>query len=788
MNNLKRIVNVVWLVLFLLTSRVVGSSRSNTNVSHAGTRTERVRLKAPFVPGRILVQFRPEAARVRVAELISETGARETAEIPGIGVHIVELPAGVGEEAAVRAFNSKPEVDFAELDRVLPIQSIVPNDPSYGAEWHLPKIAAPTAWSSETGSSSITIAICDTGVDGTHPDLAPKLAPGWNFYDNNSNTSDVYGHGTAVAGVAAAASNNGVGVASVAWDCSLMPLRVSAPDGSASFSAISSAIVWAADQGARIANVSYIVSDSATVSSAAQYLQSKRGVLVVSAGNYATFDSSKDNPYMLVVSATDQNDVLATWSNTGNNIDLSAPGVSIGTTTNGGTYGAGSGTSFSAPIVAGVAALVLSTNPSLTPAQVTDILEQSADDRGQAGWDPGYGWGRVNAAQAVSLAGGGAPPPLDTTPPSVSIASPAAGGTISGTVPVQVTASDNVGVASVILKLDGTSLGSDTSSPYTFSWNTSTVPNGTHTLTATAADAAGNTASNSISATVSNTTADATPPTVGVSSPAAGATVSGTTSVQVSASDNVGVTSVGLSVDGVSIGIDTTAPYTFSWNTTSVPNGIHTVTAAASDAAGNTASSSISVTVNNTVLDTTPPTVAISAPTSGATLAGAVSVQVSAGDNVGVTSVSLKLDGSTLGTIAAAPYAFSWNTTTAANGAHTLAATAADAAGNTATTSISVVVSNITADTTPPTISITSPASGSVISGVLSVYVNAADNVGVVMVELYADGVLRATSSSAPFTTKWNTKRVASGPHTLQCKAYDAAGNVGTSPALTIYK
>src|SRR5262249_39076456 len=134
--------------------------------------------------------------------------------------------------------------------------------------------------------------------------------------------------------------------------------------------------------------------------------QSKGGVLAVAGGNYATFDSAPDNPNMLVGSATDQNDVLATWSNTGNNVDLSAPGVNISTTTNGGAYGAGSGTSFSAPIVAGVAALVFSVNPALTPAQVTSVLEQSADDLGSPGWDPSYGWGRVNAARAVSMAGG----------------------------------------------------------------------------------------------------------------------------------------------------------------------------------------------------------------------------------------------------------------------------------------------------------------------------------------------------------------------------------------------
>src|SRR5262249_34365271 len=153
-------------------------------------------------------------------------------------------------------------------------------------------IAGPTAWCTGTGSSNVIIAICDTGCDPNHPDLVSKYVPGWNFYDSNPNTSDVYGHGTAVAGTPAAASKKGAGGGSVAWGCMIMPLRVSAPDGSATYSAIASAITYAADHGARVANVSYLVSDSSTIGSAGQYLQSKGGVLAVAAGNYSTFDSS----------------------------------------------------------------------------------------------------------------------------------------------------------------------------------------------------------------------------------------------------------------------------------------------------------------------------------------------------------------------------------------------------------------------------------------------------------------------------------------------------------------
>jgi subtilisin family serine protease len=128
-----------------------------------------------------------------------------------------------------RAFKARAEVEFAELDRLHPAQQMIPNDPLYGNEnsWSLPKVDALDAWTINTGSSNVIIAVLDSGVDATHPDLASQIVPGWNVYNNNSDTSDVCGHGTAVAGAAAAASNNAIGVASIAWGCRIMPVRIS---------------------------------------------------------------------------------------------------------------------------------------------------------------------------------------------------------------------------------------------------------------------------------------------------------------------------------------------------------------------------------------------------------------------------------------------------------------------------------------------------------------------------------------------------------------------------------
>jgi hypothetical protein len=179
--------------------------------------------------------------------------------------------------------------------------------------------------------------------------------------------------------------------------------------------------------------------------------------------------------------------------------------------------------------------------------------------------------------------------------------------------------------------------------------------------------------------------------------------------------------------------------------------------------------------------------VAITSPSAGATVSGAIAVQARAGDNVGIASVAVYLDGTPVATASSASISWSWNTLTATNGTHTLQAFATDTSGNTVNTQITVTVNNVT-DTTTPSIVITAPANGATVSRTLSVSVNTTDDVGVVRVELYVDGRLIATSTSAPFTNSWNPRKAANGVHTLLCKAYDAAGNMGTSQTVSVYK
>ena len=546
------------------------------------------------VPGRVLVKFRANVGLDHARQIVAALGVREDGILPATGVLVLSLPDQVDEAGFANALASRPDVEFAELDRIVRPAEVTPNDPWF-ANWegHLKRIQAPAAWSTTTGSPNVVIAILDTGVDATHEDLVSKLVPGWNSNNNNSNTSDVSGHGTAVAGTAAAASNNGMGVASVCWGCMIMPVRVSDASGNATYSAIASGLTWAADHGARVANISYIVSDSSVVTSAAQYFQSKGGVVASSAGNYSTFSNSSDNPYILTVSATDQSDVIYDYSNTGKNIDLAAPGDSFSTQMGGGYVSTG-GTSYSSPIVAGVAALVMSANPSLSGAQVQNVLKESADDLGALGWDSTYGSGRVNAARAVSMAAGG--PIVDVLPPNVSFIAPTAGASVSGVITVQVSASDNVGVSSVTLSVDGVSMGTDNGSPFSFVWDSAIVPNGPHTFTATAKDDAGNSSSASVGVNVNNPLiSDTTPPSVKITAPTNGSKALTNLAVYVNASDNVKVVKVELYADGILVSAASAAPFTTKWSTKKVSAGTHSLQCKAYDGAGNSASSEVVV-------------------------------------------------------------------------------------------------------------------------------------------------------------------------------------------------
>jgi thermitase len=731
-------------------------------------------------PGRLLVRFSTGAPDARALAAVAAVGGKIGAEIGHTGYRVVELSAGAGLQPtadtrkALCAADASLEVQYDY--RVAPAD--VPNDPLFSSQWHLAKMQCPAAWSGTRGRDSVIIAILDTGVDGTHPDLAAKMVAGWNTYDNNADSNDVYGHGTAVAGTAAACTNNGTGVAGVAWDCLIMPVRISDPQGYGYSSTVANGLTWAADHGARVANISYGFTNDSVVRAAAKYFSDRGGVVTVSAGNSALNDTHPDNPYVLTVSATDSNDELASWSNRGNNVDVSAPGVGIGTTNRGGGYGSWSGTSFSAPATAGVAALVISANPSLTGPEVQQIVKNSADDLGTPGWDSVYAMGRVNADRAVAAALEGN---QDTTPPTIVFTNPLAATPAKGTVAVEMQASDDVAVESVVLRKDGVAVATFSAAPYRWTYNSQLDADGTHRLTATASDAAGNQSTAELVLTVEN--ADRTPPAVAFTSPAAGVVVSRSVAVKLTASDAQGVASVQLKKDGVVVATLTRAPYSWTYDTTLDKNGSHVLTAVAMDPAGNEASANLAITVNNP--DRKKPTLRIASPTNRATVQGMVQVVVEAQDDQGVAYVDITKDRVLVARLTSAPYTWVYDSETDKNGSHTFAATAKDAAGNSAAATITVKVAN--PDVKPPTVTLTSPLPGQSLSSVL-LAASASDNVKIARVLFYMDGVLVGTDTSAPYRISLSSRQVPPGPHTFHAVAVDSSGNSQQSQSVAAAK
>jgi subtilisin family serine protease len=538
-------------------------------------------------PDELLVGFHGGVSDADADGAHRSAGARRVERVRGLNVDRVSASAASGE-ATARALARDPRVKFVERNRRVSPDFAV-NDPSFGNQWHLAKIAAPTAWDVAPGAPGIVVAVVDSGVDGTHPDLAGRLVAGYNFFSSNIDTSDVYGHGTLVAGTVAAAGNNGTGVSGVAWRSQIMPVRVSDATGVAYISAIANGIIWAVDRGARVVNVSFSgVAGSPTIMNAAQYARSKGAVVVASAGNCGCVDATAENVYVLSVSATDQNDGLATFSSRGNYVDVSAPGVTILTTARGGGYAWAQGTSFSSPVVAGVVALMMQTNAALLPAELVTLVKANADDRGALGWDPSFGFGRVNAYRAVAAAVASTPP-TDAAPPAVAVTAPAAAAMLSGAATVTVAASDSGSINRVDLYVDGVLLGSDTTAPYSFAWDTRNAANGAHALVAKAVDAAGNVGTSpAVAVTVDNALVDSTRPTARIISTSKSATA---LTVNASATDNVAVTRVELLVDGVLKATRPTAPYTFAVDLAALAAGNHNVYVRAWDAAGNGGSS-----------------------------------------------------------------------------------------------------------------------------------------------------------------------------------------------------
>jgi thermitase len=419
----------------------------------------------------------------------------------------------------------EPDVESVVPDYVMEA-AFVPNDPYYASpyatshygnisQWAPQFIKADLAWNVTLGDPSVVIAVVDTGIDPNHPDLAGKIVLSKNYVKGEKAT-DMFGHGTHVAGIAAAGINNGTGTAGICGRCSLMSIKALGADGSGMTSDVASGIAYATDFGARVINLSLGSGSRTTViRDALDYALSHNVLPVVAMGN-ANSDQVGDLGYWysaLSVGALDQRGAKASFSNFGLQTDVTAPGVAVLSTmptyavtlnTQYGykmNYDALSGTSMATPIVAGMAGLLFSRNPALTATQVKGILESTAGDA--ASFSLTSGFGAVHADSAIALAG-----QAESVAPVLTFLTPAFGSVLVRDVTISSTASDNVGVhhidfvsAGARRFLPGTSAGYPAGkgknalpaiAPWSSLFSSTTQWNGPFDITAVAVDASGN--------------------------------------------------------------------------------------------------------------------------------------------------------------------------------------------------------------------------------------------------------------------------------------------------------
>jgi len=373
---------------------------------------------------------------------------------------IITVRPGTDTPAMVAAYAALPGVELAELDGIGGVAGPIPNDPSFDLQWGMhnveppPAVAdadidAPEAWAIHNGlGGSVIIAVVDSGIT-PHVEFADRLLTGRNTNDpaTPDYTLDDCPHGTHVAGILAAGGNNGVGLAGVSWGASLMPVRV--VDGcTGTESQCAAGIRWAADNGAHICNLSLqYYTGTQALRNAVNYAYGRGVVLIAAAGNDhgATIAFPASFPNVMAVTASNNRDELAGFSNYGNEADISAPGDDIWSTWIGNGYMRQDGTSMATPHVSGVAALMKSYVPDLTNSRIRFLLTSTADDLGPEGWDVEFGHGRVNAYAALLAA--------DTSVAIIASAPPT--GAIDARQPSEVDGGNPAGWQEIDLTFDG---------------------------------------------------------------------------------------------------------------------------------------------------------------------------------------------------------------------------------------------------------------------------------------------------------------------------------------------
>lgn len=366
--------------------------------------------------GEYLIGYEPGASAEQRAALIAAAGGRLIETIPALAADLVEFPGAQvasGSPAEARMMSelaAGPGVSYVEPNVAYALSApFVPNDARIGQQYAWGQVRAYDGWARTRGSAEVVIAIVDSGVQLDHPDLAGKLVAGYDFVQNDGEPDDAVGHGTHVAGTAAAATNNAEGVAGACPECRLMPVRVIGATGTGFVSDIARGIIYAADNGAKVINLSLGGSGSDTLQRAVDYAWGKGAFLTCAAGNAGTSSTGQAYPAAygacFAVAATTSADARASYSNYGIWVAAGAPGDAIFSTYSGGGYRYQSGTSMAAPHVAGLAGLLASQGYGNTA--IRSRICATADP--VAGTGTSWSCGRVNFERAL---GGSAPAAL----------------------------------------------------------------------------------------------------------------------------------------------------------------------------------------------------------------------------------------------------------------------------------------------------------------------------------------------------------------------------------------
>jgi thermitase len=374
-----------------------------------------------FSSEEIIVKFKSSVSDEQAERISKNFGTRISQRLLLPQTFTLRVPTGQVERF-VQIFGKSPFVEYAEPNFIAEaLNPFTPNDPGFVNQWGMTKVKGPEAWDLATGSSLLKIAILDTGIDKDHEDLVGKVDV-WKNFTSSSTGDDLYGHGTHVAGIAAAATNNGVGVAGLGFNSHLLSVKVLNDSGSGYYSWVANGIKWAADNGAKVINLSLGGrSASTTLKNAIDYAWSKGVVLSCAAGNSGNKSPTYPAYYKncIAVAATDENDQKGSFSSYGTWVEVAAPGVNIYSTWKDNIYKYGSGTSMATPHVSGLAGLLFGTDPTLTGSEVRSLIENNADKISGTGtyWTKG----RINAYESVAAIPGIAlPSPTPTPTPSPS--------------------------------------------------------------------------------------------------------------------------------------------------------------------------------------------------------------------------------------------------------------------------------------------------------------------------------------------------------------------------------